>query len=170
MAGRPSVGAPAMPFPSLDEHMFRRTLSSFRASKDGVTRREAGFTLLELLVVIAILGLLMALVAPRVMTLFGNAKEKIAAQSVSQIGDVLEFYRLDVGGYPTTQQGLQALVVAPAGVANWRGPYLKDAKVPVDPWGRPYQYRSPSARPGHAYDLFSLGPEGAGNASAIINP
>ena len=124
------------------------------------TRRSAGFTLLELLVVIAILGLLMALVAPRVMTLFGSAKEKIAAQSIGQIADVLEFYRLDVGSYPRTEQGLQALVTAPPGVANWRGPYLKDAKVPVDPWGHPYQYRSPGSRPGQPFEVFSLGPDG----------
>lgn len=124
------------------------------------SRRSAGFTLLELLVVIAILGLLMALVAPRVMTLFGSAKEKIAAQSVAQISDVLEFYRLDVGTYPRTEQGLQALVTAPPGAANWRGPYLKDAKVPVDPWGRPYQYRSPGSRPGQPFEVYSLGPDG----------
>ena len=139
-------------------------------SKSAKHRRQAGFTLLELLVVIAILGLLMALVAPRVMTLFGNAKEKIAAQSVSQIADVLEFYRLDMGTYPATEQGLQALIKAPPGATNWRGPYLKDANVPVDPWGKPFQYRYPSSRPGHAFDVFSQGAEGRPNATPIINP
>ena len=140
-------------------------------SNDLVTkRRQAGFTLLELLVVIAILGLLMALVAPRVMTLFGNAKEKIAAQSVSQIADVLEFYRLDMGTYPATEQGLQALITAPPGAAKWRGPYLKDSSLPLDPWGKPFQYRYPSSRPGHAFDVFSLGAEGRANATPIINP
>jgi len=133
-------------------------------------RKQAGFTLLELLVVIAILGLLMALVAPRVMTLFGNAKEKIASQSVSQIADVLEFYRLDMGTYPATEQGLQALITAPPGAANWRGPYLKDSSLPLDPWGKPFQYRYPSSRPGHAFDVFSLGAEGRANATPIINP
>jgi len=133
-------------------------------------RKQAGFTLLELLVVIAILGLLMALVAPRVMTLFGNAKEKIASQSVSQIADVLEFYRLDMGTYPATEQGLQALITAPPGATNWRGPYLKDSSLPLDPWGKPFQYRYPSSRPGHAFDVFSLGAEGRANATPIINP
>ncbi len=145
-------------------------IAVFPSNNSVKKRRQAGFTLLELLVVIAILGLLMALVAPRVMTLFGNAKEKIASQSVSQIADVLEFYRLDMGTYPATEQGLQALITAPPGAANWRGPYLKDGSVPLDPWGKPFQYRSPSSRPGHSFDVFSLGAEGRANATPIINP
>ncbi|MDB5361891.1 MAG: gspG [Rhodospirillales bacterium] len=136
-------------------------------------RRQRGFTLLELLVVIAILGLLAALVAPRVMTLFGNAKQKIAAQSIGQLTDVLEFYRLDVGAYPSTDQGLDALVAAPSGVANWHGPYLKDGKAPVDPWGRPFQYRNPSARTGLPFDICSYGasgqPGGSGENATVCN-
>ena len=136
-------------------------------------RRQGGFTLLELLVVIAILGLLAALVAPRVMTLFGNAKQKIAAQSIGQLTDVLEFYRLDVGSYPTTDQGLNALVTAPSGAANWHGPYLKDGKTPTDPWGRPFQYRSPSSRTGLPFDICSYGaagqPGGSGENATVCN-
>jgi len=136
-------------------------------------RRQRGFTLLELLVVIAILGLLAALVAPRVMTLFGNAKQKIAAQSIGQLTDVLEFYRLDVGAYPSTDQGLDALVTAPSGVANWHGPYLKDGKAPVDPWGRPFQYRNPSSRTGQPFDICSYGasgqPGGSGENATVCN-
>jgi general secretion pathway protein G len=136
-------------------------------------RRQRGFTLLELLVVIAILGLLAALVAPRVMTLFGNAKQKIAAQSIGQLTDVLEFYRLDVGSYPSTDQGLGALVTAPSGAANWHGPYLKDGKAPVDPWGRPFQYRNPSARTGLPFDICSYGasgqPGGSGENATVCN-
>jgi general secretion pathway protein G len=136
-------------------------------------RRQRGFTLLELLVVIAILGLLAALVAPRVMTLFGNAKQKIAAQSIGQLTDVLEFYRLDVGSYPSTDQGLDALVTAPSGAANWHGPYLKDGKTPVDPWGRPFQYRNPSARTGLPFDICSYGasgqPGGSGENATVCN-
>ena len=136
-------------------------------------RRQRGFTLLELLVVIAILGLLAALVAPRVMTLFGNAKQKIAAQSIGQLTDVLEFYRLDVGSYPSTDQGLDALVNAPSGVANWHGPYLKDTKAPIDPWGRPFQYRNPSSRTGVPFDICSYGasgqPGGSGENATVCN-
>src|SRR4029077_7200757 len=87
--------------------------------------RERGFTLLELLVVLAILGLLIGLVAPAVMRQFGAAKEKIAAQSVERLATVLDMYKLDVGTYPTTDQGLQALITQPQGVARWNGPYLK---------------------------------------------
>jgi general secretion pathway protein G len=138
------------------------------------TRRQRGFTLLELLVVIAILGLLAALVAPRVMTLFGNAKQKIAAQSIGQLNDVLEFYRLDVGSYPTSDQGLEALVTAPSGVANWHGPYIKDGKAPADPWGKPFQYRNPSSRTGRPFDICSYGaagqPGGSGENATVCNP
>jgi general secretion pathway protein G len=143
------------------------------AEATGSQGGERGFTLIELLVVIAILGLLVALAAPRIMTVFGNAKSKIAAQSIAQMDQVLEFYRLDMGGYPTTDQGLAALISAPPDAVNWHGPYLKDNKVPIDPWGRPYLYRDPSTRPGHNYDLYSLGgdgqPGGTGEDADIFN-
>jgi general secretion pathway protein G len=122
--------------------------------------RERGFTLIELLVVLAILGLLVGLVGPAVMRQFGSAKEKIAHQSVERLATVLDMYKLDVGGYPTTEQGLQALLTQPQGVAHWNGPYLKGDKLPEDPWGHLFVYHSPSQRPGHEYDLYSLGPTG----------
>lgn len=140
--------------------------------RDGLDR-ERGFTLLELLVVLAILGLLIGLVAPAVMRQFGAAKEKIAQQSVERLATVLDMYRLDVGSYPTTTQGIQALITQPQGVAHWGGPYLKGDKLPEDPWGHPFVYRSPSERPGHDYDLYSLGPKGEAtgpqDASAIAS-
>ena len=90
----------------------------------------------------------------------GSAKEKIAHQSTERLAGVLDIYKLDVGTYPTTEQGLLALVERPSGITHWNGPYLKGDKVPEDPWGRPFVYHNPSQRPGHEYDLYSLGPNG----------
>lgn len=125
----------------------------------------AGFTLLEILVVIAILGLLIGLVAPAALRQLGGAKASIARQSIARLGAVLDLYKLDVGAYPTTQEGLQALVTQPAGVQGWNGPYTKGDGVPVDAWNHPYQYRSPSNRAGFDYDLCSNGP----NANVAAN-
>ncbi|GAN79757.1 type II secretion system major pseudopilin GspG [Acidocella aminolytica] len=130
------------------------TSSNFLNSREG----EAGFTLLELLVVIVILGLLIGLVAPAVLRQLGHAKDSIAKQSIERIGSVLDLYKLDVGAYPSTQDGLQALITQPADAPAWAGPYIKSNKLPHDPWGHPYMYQSPSSRPGLDYDLCSLGP------------
>ena len=133
-------------------------------------RRDAGFTLLEILVVIAILGLLIGLVAPAVLRQLGGARVNIAKQSIERIGSILDLYKLDVGSYPSTEQGLVALSVRPTGAANWNGPYLKGEAAPVDAWNHPYQYRMPSQRSGHDYDLCSLGPNGSGGSDQICNP
>jgi len=136
--------------------------------------RERGFTLLELLVVIAILGMLVYMVAPAALRQLGSSKQKIAAQSVERLVGVLDIYKLDVGNYPTTDQGLQALVAKPSDAVGWAGPYLKNANgVPLDPWNHPYLYRSPSSRDGHDFDLCSQGPNektaSAGSNGQICN-
>jgi len=143
------------------------------APSPGIRRRAAGFTLLELLVVLAILGLLIGLVAPAAISQLGSAKHKIAEQSVVRLAGFLDLYKVDVGSYPTTEQGLTALLTAPPGVANWNGPYLKGDDIAKDPWGHPYQYRAPSTRAGREYDLFTLGadgkPGGDGEAADVYN-
>lgn len=132
-------------------------------------RDETGFTLLELLVVIAILGLLIGLVAPAALRQLGGARMSVAKQSIERIGSVLDMYKLDVGSYPTSDQGLAALVDPPTGVSSWSGPYIKGG-LPVDPWNHPYAYRNPSNRSGHDYDLCSAGPSGTTGSDAICNP
>jgi general secretion pathway protein G len=120
--------------------------------------RDAGFTILEILVVVTIIGLLIGLVAPAALRQLGGARVSIAKQSIERLGMVLDLYNLDMGSYPTTAQGLEALVKKPSSAAtNWNGPYLKSEAVPLDPWNQPYIYRSPSDRPGHSYDLCSKG-------------
>lgn len=138
------------------------------SSKDSVGS-DAEFTLLEILVVIAILGLLIGLVAPAALRQLGGARASVARQSIERLVSVLDLYRLDVGKYPTTSEGLQALNVRPPTAPSWNGPYLRGDAPPVDPWNRPYEYRSPSSRSGREFDLCSLGPNGTGSAEAICN-
>ena len=101
--------------------------------------KQGGFTLMELLVVLAILGLLMSLVGPRVLNQLGGAKTKTAAIQIKDLEQALEMYKLDVGRFPSTAEGLKALVDKPGGTVGWNGPYLK-SDVPVDPWKREYNY------------------------------
>ena len=122
-------------------------------------RRQAGFTLIEIMVVMVIIGLLMALVGPNLIGRSEKAKSQAAAMQIERLGTVLDTFRLDVGRYPTTQEGLQVLVQRPMGVDRWDGPYLNKG-VPKDPWDRPYIYRSPGEA-GRPYDLYSLGADGA---------
>lgn len=121
----------------------------------GSCSRRRGFTLVELLVVLAILGLLVGLVGPQVMKALGGSKTKTARIQIEDLSATLDIYRLEVGRYPTTNDGLQALVENTAGASNWNGPYLKKNKVPQDPWGNDYQYRSPGEH--GSFDLWSLG-------------
>jgi general secretion pathway protein G len=129
-----------------------------------------GFTLLEILVVIVILGLLIGLVAPATLRQLSGARNSVAKQSIERLASVLDLYKLDVGSYPSSEQGLTALLQKPSGADNWNGPYVKGDTLPVDPWSRPYVYHNPAERSGHDYDLCSLGANGnAGQAGAICN-
>jgi general secretion pathway protein G len=132
--------------------------------------RNKGFTLIELLIVMVILGLLAALVAPRMFGKVGTSKQKAAKTQISFFETALDTYRLDVGKYPTTEQGLQALRVKPDGVGRWAGPYLPK-EVPLDPWGTRYKYVYPGEH--GDYDIISLGadgnPGGEGEDSDIVS-
>ena len=118
-------------------------------------RRQRGLTLIELLVVLLILALIAAFAVPRVLNYLGGARSDAAAIQIERLGGILDLYRLDMGRYPGTDEGLQALIEAPVDAERWRGPYVKKADSLIDPWGRPYEYRSPGNHGG--YDLFTLG-------------
>ena len=130
---------------------------------------DAGFTLIELLVVLVILGLLAALAGPRVLNYLSGAKVDTAKLQIENLGSALDLFRLDTGNYPTTQQGLQALIANTERLPGWKGPYLDAKEIPKDPWGTAYVYRSPGDR--SLYDLVSLGadqaPGGQGDAADV---
>lgn len=122
------------------------------------TRHARGFTLLELLVVIVIIGLLAAYVGPKYFAQLGKSEVTVAKAQIEAFEKSLDTYRLDVGRYPSTEEGLGALLVAPpAAGTRWNGPYLKKA-VPLDPWGHAYQYRAPGSK--GEYDIVSMGKDG----------
>lgn len=133
--------------------------------------RHTGFTLIELLVVLVILGLLAGLVGPQILRYLGSARSDTARLQIGELGGGLDLFHLEVGRYPTTDEGLTAIVEEPAGVANWHGPYLKKKQIPNDPWGNAYHYRSPGEN--GAYDLYSLGndntEDGEGEAADIVS-
>lgn len=121
-------------------------------------RAERGFTLVEMLVVISIIALIMALVGPRVLNFLSESKVKAATIQIESLESALDLYALDTGRYPSTSEGLNALMERPAGETSWGGPYLKGNAVPNDPWKRPYIYRSPGEH--GAYDIMSYGADG----------
>jgi len=121
------------------------------------TRSRAGFTLIELLVVIAIIGLLAGYVAPRYFSQVGKSEVTVAQAQIRSLEQALDQYRLDLKRYPTTEQGLKVLVARPPNEPAWSGPYLRK-EVPLDPWGRPYAYRSPGEKA--EFELISFGRDG----------
>ena len=134
-------------------------------------QKELGFTLLELLVVMVIIGLLAGFVGPKYFSQIGKSNVTVAKSQLQSFSKALDAYRLDMGHYPSTEEGLEALVSAPA--ANnekWRGPYLSK-KIPLDPWGNPYIYRNPGTNA--EFDVISLGadgkPGGSGDNADLTN-
>ena len=117
--------------------------------------KSAGFTLIELLVVLVILGMIAGLVGPQIMKQLGTAKSGTAKLQIEDLGAGLDLFYLDNARYPSTQEGMNALIEKPSGFDNWNGPYLKKKKVPKDPWSNDYQYQSPGQN--GEYDLYSYG-------------
>ena len=122
-------------------------------------RRSRGYTLVELLIVITILAGISAIAIPTYLNYLEKSRIKTAGIQIDRLGAILDTYLLDVGRYPTQAEGLDALVTAPPGVDRWAGPYLTKKESLIDPWGTPFQYRSPGEH--GKYDLYSLGADGA---------
>lgn len=139
--------------------------------KTSLLRCNRGFTLIELMVVMIILGLLAALVVPRMFGRIGQAKGSAAHSQIELFGTALDSFRLDVGRYPTTAEGLNALITQVSGTDNWNGPYLKKIEIPLDPWNNPYIYESPGKN--GDYDIHSLGADksegGEGENADIVS-
>jgi general secretion pathway protein G len=152
-------------------------LQTLRLPNQSLVRRvqraaDPGFTLIELLVVLTIIGLIVGLVGPRVLGYLAESRTKTAKLQIESFSSSLDLFYLDTGRYPTTSEGLNALAERPADVTVWNGPYLKGGRVPLDPWGNPYQYRSPVDH-SPPYEILSFGSDGreggTGNAADISN-
>jgi general secretion pathway protein G len=120
---------------------------------------EKGFSLIELIIVLVILGLLASIVGPRIFREFSKGKQEIARIQISEFDGALEKFSFDNGRFPTTNEGLEALLINPGDFASWQGPYLKKSHLPLDPWGKPYVYRCPGQN--SDFDILSFGPDGA---------
>ncbi|MGJ3241919.1 MAG: type II secretion system major pseudopilin GspG [Opitutales bacterium] len=144
--------------------MYRTARRRFRHDA-----RRSGFSLIEILIVIALIAMLATLVITNLDVIFGGQQEKVAQLWVKSAAKApLTKYRIDTGSYPTTEQGLQALVQAPPGKeGQWKGPYIEE--IPTDPWNNPYQYRFPGEKNATGYDLWSLGPDGQPSEDDIGN-
>jgi general secretion pathway protein G len=147
----------------------RPSLTNRRKSRKS---RKAGFSLIEILIVIALIAILVTVTIGNLDKIFGGQQEKVAGIFVSQTAKIgFKAYQLDVGSYPSTEAGIEALVKAPAGKeSRWKGPYIEE--TPLDPWGNPYKYRFPGSRNingSSGYDLWSLGTDGVESADDIGN-
>jgi general secretion pathway protein G len=143
----------------------RRGWFSVLRAQRGDRQNEQGFTLVEMLVVITIIGLIMGLIGPRVLNYLSESKVKAAKIQLQSFGSALDLFYLDAGRFPSTAEGLTALVQRTPGVAAWNGPYLKGGNVPNDPWNNPYIYRSPSER--SPYEIMSYGSDGQEGGTGI---
>jgi general secretion pathway protein G len=143
--------------PEPEERTLTRSWHEGRTAARRIARAD-GFTLIELLVVLVIIGLLATLVAPNFIGQSEKAKPKAARAQLENIRNALDMFQLDVGRYPTTEEGLTSLRQRPSSAPRWSGPYLRD-ELPSDPWGRPYVYRSPGEGGGN-YDIQSYGADG----------
>jgi len=119
---------------------------------------QHGMTLIEILVVLVLIGIVMGILGGNFIGRGEKAKADAAKIEIGQIGQALDLYKLETGRYPSSSEGLQALVTAPAGATNWNGPYWKKSSIPKDPWGNDYRYTSPGSK--GAYDILSLGADG----------
>lgn len=131
-----------------------------KTHRDRAAERERGLTLVELLVVLVVLGLIAAIAVPQVMNFLGGARTDTARLQIDRLAGILDIYRLNVGRYPTTEEGLDALLNAPSGVQGWRGPYIDGEEALIDPWNTPYVYRAPGDD-GQPYVIESYGADGA---------
>lgn len=130
--------------------------------------KMSGFTLIEILLVVAIIAALAAMVVPRLTGRSEKAKSATAKADIrANIATAIKMYEIDIGSFPTTEQGLGALATAPSDAASWSGPYIE--RKPNDPWGRPYQYKSPGVHNPTTYDLFSFGHDGVESSDDIGN-
>lgn len=136
-----------------------------RAGRDETRSNERGFTLVEMLVVITIIGLIMGLIGPRVLNYLSESKVKAAKIQMQSFSSALDLFNLDAGRYPSTAEGLAALVRRTPGVEAWNGPYLRGGSVPNDPWNHPYIYRAPGQH--GAYDIMSYGADGQEGGTGV---
>ena len=157
--------------------VFFGFIARYRGARSALSNRsnrlgDSGFTLVELLVVMVILVMLASIVGPRVIGYLGSSKIKTAKVQIESIASAMELFRIDNGRYPSTSEGLPALVIAPDGMKNWNGPYLTKIELPIDPWGNPFRYAAPGQK-GTPFDIISFGagnkPGGEGEDADVSN-